>query len=95
MWDDEDFVVDFKAVIGMLIIVLRNPLTSIDIVIDSLLANPDGRPSIQIIEKLSCVVSLNGSLHPSLRGGVLHKSNRDAVVTSGFSHRHSMNDSDI
>ena len=65
-WEDEDFITDFRAIIGM-IIVLRNPLTSV--AIDNLLVNPDGRPSAPTIEQLSCVVSSNPAvrlIHPSL-----------------------------
>jgi hypothetical protein len=65
-WEDEDFITDFRAIIGM-IIVLRNPLTSV--AIDNLLVNPDGRPSAPTIEQLSCVVSSNPVvrlIHPSL-----------------------------
>lgn len=39
LWDDDDFVADFQAIIGMML-VLRNPLSSI--AINHLLANPHG-----------------------------------------------------
>ncbi|KIM80583.1 hypothetical protein PILCRDRAFT_526836 [Piloderma croceum F 1598] len=77
VWDDEDFVTDFRAIVGIML-VLRNPLTTV--AIDNLVANSDRQPSAQTIEKLSCVVSMNPRLrfiHPSvadfltdrLRGG--------------------------
>jgi hypothetical protein len=65
-WDDEDFVADFRAIFGV-ILFLRNPLTRA--AVDSLLASPNGRPSGQTIEQLSCVVSSSPTIrliHPSL-----------------------------
>jgi len=66
LWDDEDFVADFRTIIGMML-VLRNPLSGT--AIDSLLAAPDGRPSIETIKQLSCLVSSDPTIrfiHPSL-----------------------------
>jgi hypothetical protein len=66
VWDDEDFVADFRAIIGIML-VLRNPLTTI--AIDNLLANANGRPSAKTVEKLCCVISTNPIarfIHPSV-----------------------------
>jgi hypothetical protein len=74
VWDDEDFLEDFRAVVGM-VLVLRNPLTSA--AIDNLLANPDGRPSAQTIGQLSCILSLRPTvrfIHPSLADFLLDRS---------------------
>ena len=66
LWGDEDFVTDFRAIIGIML-VLRNPLTTV--AIDNLLADPHGRPSAKTLEKLSCIVSTSPTvrfIHPSV-----------------------------
>lgn len=72
MWDDEDFVADFRTVIGM-VLVLQDPLSST--AIDNLLGTSEGRPSIDIITQLACVVSLS----PRIR--VVHPSFVDFLLT--------------
>ena len=71
-WDDEDFVADFRAIMGM-VLVLRNPLSSA--AIDNLLGSLDGRSSIDTILQLACVVSAK----PSVR--VIHPSFADCLLT--------------
>lgn len=66
LWDDKDFIANFRAIIGLLLF-LRNPLTSI--AIDNLLASRNGRPSAQTMKRLSCLVSSNLTvrfIHPSV-----------------------------
>ena len=66
VWDDEDFVADFRTIVGI-VLALRNPLTTI--AIDNLLANPNGQPCAQTLDKLSCVVSVSPTvrfIHPSV-----------------------------
>jgi hypothetical protein len=91
-WDDEDFVTDFRAVIGM-ILFLRDPLT--DTAIDNLLANPDGRPATQIIEQLNCIISLNPTIrfiHPSLADFLMSRSRcgRDIWFFTPASHQRTL-----
>ena len=65
LWNDDDFVADYRAIIGM-VLVLRNPLSST--AIDVLLRTLDGRPSISTITNLGCVVTSNPTvriIHPS------------------------------
>ena len=54
MWDNEDFIADFRRIIGMLLI-LRGPLSGT--AIDKLLGNTDGPSSIDTVTLLGCVVS--------------------------------------
>jgi hypothetical protein len=66
-WDDEDFVVDFRSIVGI-ISVARIPLSSI--AIDKLLCGlePGIQPSLAVILHLGCVFQLDptvGALHPS------------------------------
>ena len=72
MWDDEDFVADFRTVIGT-VLVLQDPLSSM--AIDKLFGASEGRPSIDIITQLACVVSSS----PRIR--VIHPSFVDFLVT--------------
>jgi hypothetical protein len=65
LWDDEDFVADFRTIIGM-VLVLRNPLSCT--AIDTLLGKPNGRSAIDTILQLGCVVSSSPTvriIHPS------------------------------
>ena len=64
-WDDTDFVEDFQAIIGM-VLVLRNPLSSA--AIDSFGGIPDGRSANDILRPLNCLVSSDPTvriIHPS------------------------------
>jgi hypothetical protein len=54
MWDDEDFIADFRRIIGMLL-VLRGPLSGA--AIDKLLGSTDGPSSIDTVTLLGYVVS--------------------------------------
>lgn len=72
MWEDKDFVSDFRAILGM-ILVLRDRLSSA--AFDILLANPEGRPSLDTIARLGCVVSAS----PTIR--VIHPSFADFLLT--------------
>jgi NACHT domain len=92
VWDDEDFVTDFRVIIGMML-VLRNPLDSTGI--DKLLANPDGRPSIETIESLRCVLSSNATvrfIHPSLADFLTNRSRcgRDVWFFTPAAHERSL-----
>ena len=74
VWDDTDFVEDFRNIVGIML-VLRNPL--ITIAIDNLLANSDRRPSAHTIEKLSCVICSDPTvrfIHPSMADFLMDKS---------------------
>ncbi|KIM76284.1 hypothetical protein PILCRDRAFT_826459 [Piloderma croceum F 1598] len=64
-WDDDDFIVDFKAVVGM-ILVARHPLSST--AIDLLLHLPGDRPCSHTISQLGCLFQQKPTvrfLHPS------------------------------
>jgi hypothetical protein len=74
MWDDADFVEDFRSIISIML-VLRNPLNTI--AIDNLLNHPDGRPSAHTVEKLRCVICSNPTvrfIHPSVADFLMDKS---------------------
>ena len=71
-WDDEDFVSDFRSIMGVLL-VLRSPLSSA--AIDSLLGKPNGRSCIDTVLQLGCVVSSK----PTVR--VIHPSFADFLQT--------------
>jgi NACHT domain len=71
LWEDEDFVSDFRAILGI-ILVARQPLSSS--AIDMLLLLPEHRPSMHTISLLGCVLQQN----PSVR--VLHPSFADFLV---------------
>jgi hypothetical protein len=65
IWDDEDFVADFRDILGV-VLVARQPLSSS--AIDALLHLPDDRPSMHTISLLGCVLQRDPSvrfLHPS------------------------------
>lgn len=71
-WDDENFLLDFKAVVGM-VLVARRPLstTSIDLLLSSI------RPSLHIISYLRCVMQQNPTvrfLHPSFADFLVDRS---------------------
>ena len=70
-WDDEDFVADFRAIVGI-ILVARQPLSSS--AIDSLLQ--PCRPSMHTIAYLGCVLQQK----PTIR--VLHPSFADFLMTA-------------
>ena len=64
-WDDEDFVADFRAILGI-VLVAQQPLSSA--AIDSLLNLPEDRPSMHTISHLGCVLQQSPKvrvLHPS------------------------------
>jgi hypothetical protein len=66
-WDDEDFCIDFRAIMGT-ILVARQPLSHN--AIDNLLCLD--RPSLHTLSRLGCVLDLNDGdlvriLHPSFR----------------------------
>jgi hypothetical protein len=64
-WDDPDFVADFRAILGI-ILVARQPLSST--AIDALLHLPVDRPSMHTISLLGCVLQQSPKvrvLHPS------------------------------
>lgn len=64
-WDDEDFVKDFRAILGF-VLVARTPLSAD--AIDNLRGMPEDRPSMHIISLLGCILSRNSTvriLHPS------------------------------
>jgi WD40 repeat protein len=72
-WDDEDFVSDFRDVMGI-ILVARLPLSSS--AIDALLHIPDDRPSGHLISLLGCVLQQNPTirvLHPSFVDFLMEK----------------------
>jgi len=73
-WDDEDFVTDFRNIIGI-ILVARQPIISATI--DALLRLPDERPSMHTISLLGCVLQQR----PTVR--VLHPSFADFLMTKG------------
>lgn len=67
-WDDSDFVADFQAILG-LVLVARDPLSmsAIDDLLYGILA--EGRPSIHTISLLGCILTYRTKvrvLHPSL-----------------------------
>lgn len=73
MWEDPDFVEDFRAIFGM-ILFLRNPLSTS--AIDKLLDANNGRPSLDTINQLGCVVLSRPTvrlLHPSFSDFLLTK----------------------
>jgi hypothetical protein len=59
-WDDDDFVEDFRAILGM-ILVLRKPLSSS--VLDQLMNAPKGREPIHTISALGCILSRVPTVH--------------------------------
>jgi NACHT domain len=71
-WDDEDFVVDFRAILGI-ILLAREPLSSAGI--DALLGLPEGRPCMNTISSLGCLLQQR----PTVR--VLHPSFADFLTT--------------
>ena len=65
LWDDEDFVADFRAILGVVLVACK-PLSSSTI--DALLHLPNERPSMHTISLLGCVLRRGPSvrvLHPS------------------------------
>jgi hypothetical protein len=71
-WEDEDFVEDFRHIVGT-ILVVREPLS--EKAIDALLHLPKDRPSIHTISCLGCV------LHQKPTVRVLHPSFADFLMT--------------
>lgn len=64
-WGDEDFVTDFKAVFGVILVAL-NPLSST--AIDLLLGQSEERPAVLVVSQLGCVLNFEPTvrfLHPS------------------------------
>jgi hypothetical protein len=72
LWDDEDFISDFRAIIGI-ILVARQPLSSS--AIDALLLLPEHRPSMHTISLLRCVLQQDRTVR------VLHPSFADFLMT--------------
>ena len=72
IWDDEEFVSDFRAILG-LILVARQPLSSASI--DILLKLPNERPSMHTISLLGSILQQG----PTIR--LLHPSFADFLVT--------------
>jgi hypothetical protein len=72
VWDDEDFVADFRDIFGI-ILVARLPLSCS--AVDELLSLADYRPSMHTISLLGCVLQQN----PTIR--VLHLSFADFLMT--------------
>ena len=72
LWDDEDFVADFRNIMGSIIVVWQ-PLSSS--AIDALLYLPDDKPSMHTISLLGCVLQQS----PGVR--VLHPSFTEFLVT--------------
>lgn len=71
-WDDEDFVADFRAIIGM-VLTLRNPLSTA--AIDSLMGTNDHRRCAYTVSQLGCIVSRS----PQIR--IIHPSFGDFLMT--------------
>ena len=71
-WDDADFVADFRAILGA-VLVAQQPLSSN--VIDLLLDTLSDRPSIHTISQLGCVLQQ----YPTVR--LLHPSFADFLTT--------------
>lgn len=65
-WDDEDFVADFRSILGV-ILIARQPLSCASI--DQLLCLPQQRSSMHTVSLLSCLLQQGPTvrpLHPSL-----------------------------
>ena len=74
IWDDEDFVSDFRSILGPVLVAQRH-LSSDGI--DHLFRNSDDRPSIHIISHLGCVLRASPTvrlLHPSFAEFLLTRS---------------------
>jgi NACHT domain len=78
LWDDEDFVVEFRSILGI-ILTARQPLSSS--ALDALLNLPEDRPSIHTISLLRCVLQH----HPNVR--VLHPSFADFLMNKDRCNR--------
>jgi len=72
LWDDEDFVADFREIMGT-ILLTRKPLSSA--AINALLHLPEDRPSTHTISLLGCLLQQS----PTVR--VLHPSFADFLTT--------------
>lgn len=72
VWDNNDFVADFHAIIG-LVLVAQTPLSSS--AIDRLLGEQQRRPTDHIVSRLGCV------LQPTPTVRVLHSSFADFLLT--------------
>jgi NACHT domain len=59
-WDDDDFVVDFRSVLEV-ILVLQNPLTTSTL--DQLIGLPEGPESCRAISALACVIADEPTVH--------------------------------
>ena len=71
-WDDEDFIADFRNILGV-VLIARQPLSTS--AIDALLHLPVDRPSMHTISLLRCILQQN----PTVR--VLHPSFADFLMT--------------
>jgi len=72
LWDDEDFIADFRDILGI-ILIARQPLSTA--AVDILLKLPEDRPSMHTISLLRCVLQQE----PYIR--VLHPSFADFLMT--------------
>jgi hypothetical protein len=73
LWDDEDFVADFRTILGV-VLVAREPLSTS--AIDALLHLPEDRPCIHAISLLGCVLQHSPTvrvLHPSFADFLMDK----------------------
>lgn len=80
LWDDEDFISDFHAILGVVLLV-RQPLSSM--AIDALLNLPETKPSSYTTSLLRCVLQQT----PTVR--VLHPSFSDFLTSRSRSGRDS------
>lgn len=71
LWDDDDFVSEFRAILGIVLVAYR-PFSSC--AIDALLHLPHDRPSMHTLSLLSCVLQQ----HPTVR--IVHPSFRDFLM---------------
>jgi hypothetical protein len=91
-WDDEDFLVDFRAVMG-LVLVARRPLSGS--AIDCLLSSPGRRQCMYTTSHLGCVVQQHPTirlLHPSFADFLLTRSRcgRDIWFFDQVAHNHAL-----
>lgn len=80
MWDDGEFVSDFRDIMGV-VLALHKPLSAV--AIDQLLTTLDGRPTLDTVSQIGCVVSsipVVRILHPSFADFLLDRSRCDRDV---------------
>ena len=91
-WDDEDFVTDFNAILGV-VLVAQRPLSSD--AIDRLIDAPYDRPSNYTLSQLSCILQQNPTvrlLHPSFADFLMTRSRcgRDIWFFDHVSHHRTL-----